>query len=280
MKNNTKVRLRLSKQLFESLSKQIIAEAKANDGYTVAVKQPKMPKQSKSQAASPEVQKTDKEVTMEMSSKEKMAKGLYKETDLEEGQIMVINKDFNLDGKEFKKGQRISTHLDFDKIEAAEKAGKIKQGEHFAMGVGGGALKETEKESVKKVTADITALSKEDQAKIKKFISSRSKKALKEEGEGSSKVYGGMGQNQGDTGSSLEFTISGKGRDEDGRDYVDIDYTIIPNSKNRQRGAGSRSPREKEYGYARITKDDIMNGYIKVKGDSYQIGKDFFDQLP
>ena len=119
MKNNTKVRLRLSKQLFESLSKQIIAEAKANDGYTVAVKQPKMPKQSKSQAASPEVQKTDKEATMdEMSSKEKMAKGLYKET---------------------------------------------------------------EKESAKKVMADITALSKEDQAKVKKFISSRSKKqSLKE----------------------------------------------------------------------------------------------------
>ena len=113
MKDNTKVRLRLSKQLFESLSKQIIAEAKANDGYTVAVKQPKMPKQSTSQAASPEVQKTDKEVTMdEMSSKEKMAKGLYKE----EG-----------------------------------------------------------KEDVKKVIADITALSKEDKDKVRNFIKSRLK---------------------------------------------------------------------------------------------------------
>ena len=112
MKNNTKVRLRLSKQLFESLSKQIIAEAKANDGYTVAVKQPKMPKQSASQATSPEVQETDKEAMMEkMSSKEKMAKGLYKET---------------------------------------------------------------EKESAKKVMADITALSKENQDKIKKFIKSHS----------------------------------------------------------------------------------------------------------
>ena len=64
MKNNTKVRLHLSKQLFESLTKEIIKEAKANDGYTVAVKQPKMPKQSKAQAASPEVQKTDKEAMM------------------------------------------------------------------------------------------------------------------------------------------------------------------------------------------------------------------------
>jgi len=64
MKNNTKVRLHLSKQLFESLTKEIIKEAKANDGYTVAVKQPKTPKQSKSQAASPEVQKTDAEAMM------------------------------------------------------------------------------------------------------------------------------------------------------------------------------------------------------------------------
>jgi hypothetical protein len=65
MKNNTKVRLHLSKQLFESLTKEIIKEAKANDGYTVAVKQPKTPKQSKSQATSPEVQKTDAEAKME-----------------------------------------------------------------------------------------------------------------------------------------------------------------------------------------------------------------------
>lgn len=204
MKNNTKVRLRLSKQLFESLSKQIIAEAKANDGYTVAVKQPKMPKQSKSQAASPEVQKTDKEVTMEMSSKEKMAKGLYKETDLEEGQTISIRKDFNLDGKDFKKGQTITTQPDFDTIEAAGKAGKIKQGEHFAMGVGGGGLKETEKESTKKVMADITALSKEDQAKIKKFISSRSKKQSLKEYEHHYEVRNGQCRRYNDEG---EYTV-------------------------------------------------------------------------
>ena len=44
MKNSTKVRLHLSKKLFESLTREIIKEAKANDGYTVAVKQPKAPK--------------------------------------------------------------------------------------------------------------------------------------------------------------------------------------------------------------------------------------------
>ena len=65
MNNKTKVRLHLSKNLFESIAKEILAEAKKpNDGYSVAVKQPKMPKQSKSQATSPEVQKTDAEATM------------------------------------------------------------------------------------------------------------------------------------------------------------------------------------------------------------------------
>jgi hypothetical protein len=72
MNNNTRIRLRLSKNLFESLTREILAEAKRpNDGYSVAVKQPKMPKQSKAQAASPEVQKTDREVTMEEGPKEK-----------------------------------------------------------------------------------------------------------------------------------------------------------------------------------------------------------------
>lgn len=45
MKNNTKVRLHLSKQLFESLAKQVLAEAKKGDmsggAYTEAVKAPK-----------------------------------------------------------------------------------------------------------------------------------------------------------------------------------------------------------------------------------------------
>ncbi len=71
MNNNTKIRLHLSKNLFESIAKEVLAEAKKpNDGYTVAVKQPKMPKQSTDQAKAPEVQKTDAEATMgEMETK-------------------------------------------------------------------------------------------------------------------------------------------------------------------------------------------------------------------
>lgn len=72
MKNNTKIRLHLSKQLFESLAKQVLAEAKKGDmsggAYTEAVKMPR------------EVKATDK--MEEMSSKEKMAKGLYKEDEM------------------------------------------------------------------------------------------------------------------------------------------------------------------------------------------------------
>lgn len=45
MKNSTKIRLKLSKQLFESLAKQVLAEGKKGDmsggAYTEAVKQPK-----------------------------------------------------------------------------------------------------------------------------------------------------------------------------------------------------------------------------------------------
>jgi hypothetical protein len=127
-----------------------------------------------------------------------------KKAELKEGQVIAIKKDFNLDGKEFKKGQTISTQPDFDTIEAAGKAGKIKQGEHFAMGVGGGGLKETEKESAKKVMADITALSKEDQAKIKKFISSRSKKQSLKEYEHHYEVRNGQCRRYNDEG---EYTV-------------------------------------------------------------------------
>lgn len=51
MKNNTKVRLHLSKQLFESLAKQVLAEAKKGDmsggAYTEAVKISKVKKEKK-----------------------------------------------------------------------------------------------------------------------------------------------------------------------------------------------------------------------------------------
>jgi len=83
------------------------------------------------------------------------------------------------------------------------------------------------------------------------------------------KVYGGTAQNQGSTGSSLQFTVS-----ENTPEYFEIDYTLTPNSKNRPAGAGSRSAREKEYGYAKISKKDF-NGQITVKGENFNIGKDF-----
>jgi len=45
MKNNTKIRLHLSKNLFETIAKEVLAEAKKNDmsggAYTEAVKMPK-----------------------------------------------------------------------------------------------------------------------------------------------------------------------------------------------------------------------------------------------
>ena len=103
MKNNTKVRLHLSKQLFESLTREIIKEAKANDGYTVAVKQPKTPKQSKSQAASPEVQKTDAEAMMgevhAQADTKKMEKMKEMEMNVaEEGQLNELDPGTSWEG--------------------------------------------------------------------------------------------------------------------------------------------------------------------------------------
>lgn len=77
MKNNTKIRLHLSKQLFESLTKQVIAEAKSNmsgGAYTEAVKTPKA-------AKTPKAPKTEKKVE-EMETK--VAEAPMKK---EEGQI-------------------------------------------------------------------------------------------------------------------------------------------------------------------------------------------------
>jgi hypothetical protein len=95
------------------------------------------------------------------------------------------------------------------------------------------------------------------------------KKVVAKENLDTNKVYGGTGQNQGATGSSLQFTVT-----EDTPEYFEIYFTLTPNSRHRPSGAGSRSAREKEYGYARISKKDF-NGSITVKGENFYIGKDF-----
>ena len=99
MKNNTKIRLHLSKSLFESIAKEVLAESKkmnmSGGAYTETVKMPKQAKQMKEVNAVADNNKMKKmeEVDAvadtenmrrmhEMSSKEKMAKGLYKEADM------------------------------------------------------------------------------------------------------------------------------------------------------------------------------------------------------
>lgn len=84
MKNNTKIRLHLSKNLFESLAKEVLAEAKKGDmsggAYTEAVKAPKEKKEK-----APEMNKTNKMKSMgemetrvaERGVKEDLRKGVY-----------------------------------------------------------------------------------------------------------------------------------------------------------------------------------------------------------
>ena len=69
MNNNTKIRLRLSKNLFESITREILAEAKINGGgaYTVAVKTSKVGKIKEVNA----VADTDKMEKMEEGPKKK-----------------------------------------------------------------------------------------------------------------------------------------------------------------------------------------------------------------
>lgn len=66
MKNSTKIRLHLSKNLFESLAAEVIAEAKKGDmsggAYTEAVKQPKAPK-------APKADKAEEKPVKEMETK-------------------------------------------------------------------------------------------------------------------------------------------------------------------------------------------------------------------
>lgn len=126
MKNNTKVRLHLSKALFESLTKQVLAESKDMSGgaYTEVVKEKKNPKfdafkqksdqlptgkqhQTKAAKANLDVKKANAErkikevdamkdtkhmqkMEEKMSSKEKMAKGLYKEDLLSDAMPILL----------------------------------------------------------------------------------------------------------------------------------------------------------------------------------------------
>lgn len=127
-----------------------------------------------------------------------------------------------------------------------------------------------EKKDAKKAPAkkDDKKAEKKEEPKAKADDSKKKAKKLDEELD-TNKVYGGIGQNQGATGSSLQFTVT-----ENTPEYFEIDFTLTPNSKNRQAGAGSRSPREKEYGYLKVPKADF-DGRITVKGENFNIGKDF-----
>jgi len=117
MNNNTKIRLRLSKNLFESLTREILAEAKKGDmsggAYTEAVKMPKAGKMDEKMSSKEKMAKglynevdaeedTDSMKKMEekMSSKEKMAKGLYNEVGAEEGKYPVGTVFFKPNGNQ------------------------------------------------------------------------------------------------------------------------------------------------------------------------------------
>lgn len=104
MKNNTKIRLHLSKQLFESLTKQVIMEGKSNMGggaYTETVKVPKSKSGKIKEADMPKAPSHEEtaanQVYEKMSSKEKMKKGLYKEMDGEKKVQITLDEVDDMD---------------------------------------------------------------------------------------------------------------------------------------------------------------------------------------
>lgn len=64
-----------------------------------------------------------------------LKKVIKKESMLKEGQFIRIKNDFTLDGKNFKKGEVVTTAKEFNAIEAAAKSGKIQKSD-FAIVVG------------------------------------------------------------------------------------------------------------------------------------------------
>jgi len=101
MKGNTVVRLRLTKGLFESLSQQVLAEAKQNFGAGMEVV--KTPKASKAPKApkSPEVKATNKMKTMgegDMEETSKMEEAKNPEVDkVVKGLVSRLTKHFGHD---------------------------------------------------------------------------------------------------------------------------------------------------------------------------------------
>ena len=144
MNNNTKIRLRLSKNLFESITREILAEAKKGDmsggAYTEAVKMPKAKKMEEVNAVADtdRMQKMHK-MDEKMSSKEKMAKGLYNEVDVDTDKMKKMEEASKgkpkhdveaLKKAKAKLEQRISemeTMTAEDKIEESVKKKKLKR---------------------------------------------------------------------------------------------------------------------------------------------------------
>jgi len=101
MKNNTKIRLHLSKQLFESLAKQIVAENKDMSGgaYTEAVKAPKM-KHDKA----PKAHKAEEKPVKEMETRVAEKKGGKSLEELKALKAKVESKIEEMESSDKKKG--------------------------------------------------------------------------------------------------------------------------------------------------------------------------------
>ena len=92
------------------------------------------------------------------------------------------------------------------------------------------------------------------------------------------KRYGGQSTDRGDTGSSIEFTITNNTPE-----YYTIDYKITPNSRYSSKTASRYNVREPKEGTQQIKKNPNDTPYdkkwIKVNGTDFYIGELFAKEI-
>lgn len=151
MKNNTKIRLKLSKQLFESLAKQVLAEGKKGDmsggAYTEAVKAPKASKSVEPKAPKSEEEKSHKnESPMKKKKyhsldelkamKEKLEKKINEmETNIDEDDTVDFQKGaFNVSEMDKEKGKKDMKEALGRQVAAEDLMGAISSGDPLLVG--------------------------------------------------------------------------------------------------------------------------------------------------
>jgi hypothetical protein len=98
-------------------------------------------------------------------------------------------------------------------------------------------------------------------------------KGIISEADSSGERFGGQSQDRGETGSTIQFTVT-----QNTPEYFVIDYVITPNSKFSPKGGSRNFQRTVERGTTKIMKGDQKDS-IKVQGTRFYIGPKFAQKI-